>query len=245
MFRIKSWKTERERRRKISISSKARHGQASTPEKEIERRRKQSEKMTGRIIGPHTDEWKRKVSKAVKLAHQRKEFGLNYKYLHSFKGKTKESGCQRAIAISRSHMGVKPSEEKLRRWFKSCMQKPNGIEKRFIQLCKTNNLPYKYVGNGKLIINSRCPDFVNTNGKKKLIELFGNYWHSKLVTGRTETKEARQRENAYAKFGFKTLIIWERELKDEESLLQKVISFENDGKNAMLLRITNVMRGLI
>ncbi len=36
---------------------------------------------------------------------------------------------------------------------------------------------YKYTGNGQVIIGGMSPDFTNTNGQKKVIEMFGDHWH--------------------------------------------------------------------
>lgn len=82
--------------------------------------------------------------------------------------------------------------------------KPTSIERRVIQICKDRNLPYKYVGNFKVWIDGKNPDFINNNGENKLIELFGNYWHS-------EDDEVSIPDH-YGKYGFKTLVIWESEL---------------------------------
>jgi hypothetical protein len=36
---------------------------------------------------------------------------------------------------------------------------------------------YRFVGDGKVVIAGKIPDFININGQKKIIELFGDYWH--------------------------------------------------------------------
>ena len=36
---------------------------------------------------------------------------------------------------------------------------------------------WKYVGNGKVWFGKKNPDFININGQKKLIEVYGDYWH--------------------------------------------------------------------
>ncbi len=84
---------------------------------------------------------------------------------------------------------------------------------------------WQYTGNGSVILNGRNPDFVNTNGKKLIIELFGTYWHGRKVTGNTPDKEVQLRREAYAQFGYNTLIIWENELTDHEKVLAKIDKF--------------------
>jgi hypothetical protein len=78
---------------------------------------------------------------------------------------------------------------------------------------------YKYVGDGEFIIAGKCPDFLNINGKKKLIELWGNHWHS--------NHDPQKRINIFRPFGFDTLIIWESELKNTEFTKGKILAFNN------------------
>lgn len=84
---------------------------------------------------------------------------------------------------------------------------------------------YKYVGNGSILIGFKNPDFINVKGQKKIIELFGDYWHSKKKTGRTKKQEEFQRVKHFAKYGYKTLIVWESELRDIIVLKKKLIEF--------------------
>lgn len=74
-------------------------------------------------------------------------------------------------------------------------------------------LGFTYVGDGKIIINYRNPDFINQE-HKLIIELFGDYWHKK--------EEEQKRKEIFSKTGYQTLIIWEHELKDKQALMQKV-----------------------
>jgi predicted nucleotide-binding protein (sugar kinase/HSP70/actin superfamily) len=39
-------------------------------------------------------------------------------------------------------------------------------------------IDYFFKNNGKIIIERYNPDFIQCNGKKKIIELFGEYWHN-------------------------------------------------------------------
>jgi G:T-mismatch repair DNA endonuclease (very short patch repair protein) len=98
--------------------------------------------------------------------------------------------------------------------------KPNKVESQLISILD-NNFPnkWKYVGDLQLIIGGRCPDFANVNGKKQLIELFGTYWHPVF--------DVAKRVDHYRQFGYRTLIIWEDELKtkSEEQLVNKIREF--------------------
>lgn len=76
---------------------------------------------------------------------------------------------------------------------------------------------YKFVGNGYTWIVGKCPDFLNIDGQKKLIEVFGDYVH-KGETG-------ADRIIHFKKYGFDTLLIWENELKDIENLSKRILAF--------------------
>ena len=76
---------------------------------------------------------------------------------------------------------------------------------------------FRYVGDGQLIVAGLCPDFVNVNGRKEVIEMFGDYWH------RGENPE--DRVSAFSKYGYRTLVIWEHELKDLVCVKQRITSW--------------------
>ena len=101
---------------------------------------------------------------------------------------------------------------------------PNKPEKILITLIKENNLPFIYIGDGKIWFKGETsmfnPDFLSQN-PKQIIELFGDYWHSK-----TKEKD-KERLEAYQKDGYKTLVIWEHELKDLNKTLNKIVCFTN------------------
>jgi len=86
---------------------------------------------------------------------------------------------------------------------------------------------WKYVGNGEVIIGGLNPDFVNINGKKQVIELFGDYWHSKEVVKNDWKRTVFGRITIFKNYGFKCLVIWERELIDSVSVINKIKEFAN------------------
>ena len=100
-------------------------------------------------------------------------------------------------------------------------KKPNNLEKEFNKLlqiiCPGD---FKYVGNGGLIIDGKCPDFTHVSNPK-LIEVFGDYWH--------KDEDPQERIDFFKKHGYDTLIIWESELWDErEEVVKKVLMFINE-----------------
>lgn len=76
---------------------------------------------------------------------------------------------------------------------------------------------WKYTGDFSFTINGKCPDFVNCNGQKKIIELFGDYWH--------RGQNPEDRAEVFRPFGFDTLVIWEHELRDIDAVKSKITGF--------------------
>lgn len=118
--------------------------------------------------------------------------------------------------LTQAHPRLKDPEVQGRR-FRAIIKKPNHKEEKLIRLFERYSLPFKYVGDGELLIACKCPDFINTENGKQLIELFGNYWHKQA--------EVEERERTFAQYGFQTLIIWENELENEDHVLERVKSF--------------------
>jgi len=122
-------------------------------------------------------------------------------------------------------------EKRIKNILKASAVRPNQKERQLNSLLQ-QLLPGEYTLNVRgevMILGGRIPDFVNVNGKKRLIELFGNYWHSEEKTGRQGKEEEAKRINHFKQFGWDTLIVWERELKDETSLKEKILEFSSEG----------------
>jgi len=103
---------------------------------------------------------------------------------------------------------------------KSSQCKPTSIESKLDEILQ-RNFPnqWRYVGDGKVIIEGRCPDFININGRKQVIELFGDYWHS------FDLFNEPRKLNQYARYGYSCLVIWEHELKNGRKLILKLRKF--------------------
>jgi len=117
-------------------------------------------------------------------------------------------------------------ESQLKAIFKGMKLKPNKPEKqlnKFLQKLFSNQ--WKYVGDGEVSFGGFNPDFININGQKKIIELFGDWWHGEEKTGRTKKEEEQKRINLFARYGYQTLIVWQHELEDTKQLLYKLKEF--------------------
>jgi len=89
----------------------------------------------------------------------------------------------------------------------------------FEQICKKNNLPFKYTGDGDFWIHNINPDFINCNGKKIAVEIFGDYWHSPLLNYKIkEDRTLSYRKKILKKYGWDLVIFWQTDLmrKDAE-----------------------------
>ncbi len=79
---------------------------------------------------------------------------------------------------------------------------------------------WSFVGDGQLILGTsegwKKPDFVHVR-KKLIIELFGDYWH--------KPEEVEPRIKLFESIGYRTLVIWEKDLKDPALILQKLQEF--------------------
>lgn len=95
---------------------------------------------------------------------------------------------------------------------------PTSLEKKMLALLE-RKYPgeWKYIGHGGVVIGGKIPDFVNCNGLKAVIEVAGRHWH--------EPEYEVRRACHFAKYGFKTLVVWEEELADEKAVLGKVRKF--------------------
>lgn len=113
--------------------------------------------------------------------------------------------------ISKMHAGRDESwadpqrrEARIRAILKASHRRPTYIEQKIINILEEYSLPYKYTGDGDVIIGRACPDFTNINGHKKLIEVFGNFWH--------QPGDEERKKTHYDKYGFQVLVLWEKQL---------------------------------
>lgn len=86
-------------------------------------------------------------------------------------------------------------------------------ELKFEAICKKNNLPFKYTGNGSFWIENINPDFVECNSKKIAIGVFGDYWHSPLLRSKIPYSQTyKGRKKILRKYGWKLIIFWEKDM---------------------------------
>lgn len=144
----------------------------------------------------------------------------------SLKGKhhTMESNMKNSIA----HKLLWQNPEWARRNIMSNNWKFNRKEKELSYIIR-HIAPhmYKYNGDARLgvVLGGKIPDFFNTNGKKQVIELLGEYWHGEKRTHRTKEQEVERLTSHYLKLGYKCLTIWENDLNNKVVVTQRIKEF--------------------
>ncbi len=108
-------------------------------------------------------------------------------------------------------------------------RQPSAPEQKIIDITEKNFPEFRYNGNGELgvVLNGMIPDFVNVNGKKEVLEVFGDYFHG--VICRTWKSSELGRKMAYNYLGYRCLVLWEHDIKTktEEELLKIIRVFSN------------------
>lgn len=114
--------------------------------------------------------------------------------------------------------------------------RPTKPEQKLIEITDRYFPEFRYNGNFDqgVVLNYLIPDFVNVNGKKELIEVFGDYFHSPRGSKNKWHRSELGREMAYNSIGWKSLIIWEHELKELsiEQIVEKINQFFGGKRHA-------------
>jgi len=97
----------------------------------------------------------------------------------------------------------------------------SSLEITMLGIIQKHNLPYKFCGNGDFMIENKCPDFVNTNGEKKVIEVYGT-GHKNMFRNGGVAGWKQQRTELFLKHGYETIFFNEREVHVEEFVLQRL-----------------------
>lgn len=145
--------------------------------------------------GPKSDETKKKISLA-KTGIPSKKAGIKTGY----------------VPKSAFKKGRVPSQEEIRK----CLvrREKSSLEIKFENIIKKNNLPYKFVGNGEVIIGRKNPDFVNTNGRKIAIEVFYNK-HKNIFRGGVDAWK-ENRVKVFNSYGWDILFFNETQVNEND-----------------------------
>jgi len=86
---------------------------------------------------------------------------------------------------------------------KKCLARKDksSLELKMEQIISELSLPYKFVGNGEFLIENKCPDFINTNGKKIAVEVYSNKHKDLFRNGVKKWKASRA--SLFSKYGWR------------------------------------------
>lgn len=138
----------------------------------------------------------------------------------AMKGKhhTEEAKRKLSIIQKKKWQDSQYRESQLKAIGKGLKVLPNNSESYILNLLNSMYPgDWRYSGDFTFIINGKNPDFVNINGQKKCIELFGDYWH--------RNDNPQERKDIFKQDGWDTLVIWERELRDENLVRFRINKF--------------------
>lgn len=148
--------------------------------------------------------------------------------------------------ISRGHIGLLRSDvtkkkisvkaknqwknpETRKKLLKGLVSRPNGLECKVQVIVSENNLPFEYVGNRAFWIErknqNKNPDFKH-KFLKKVIEVNGDYWHSKNITGLSRKEHEQNMIDFYKSQNYECLILWENDiLSSRKKVVEKMKIF--------------------
>lgn len=139
---------------------------------------------------------KRKISEGLIKWHKEHE------HPRGTLGKRHSEKTKQKIKLKLKHLWKNPKykEKVIRNTMKALFRRPTSLERKLIELIKKYKLPFKYCGDGSVIIGGFNPDFIECNGRKLLIETANRFHHPKNYE--------KQRYAIFAKYGFRTLFLW-------------------------------------
>lgn len=151
------------------------------------------------------------------------------------KGHKKSDESRRKMSIAKKGKRISPATEftsekmkakyrdpiYIKKMQKAWAIKPNKAEILMLKLLdELYPEEWKYTGDFSMTINGKCPDFVNCNGKKLIIEYWGDHWH--------RGEDPQDRIDAFKPFGYNTLVIWGHELKNMDAVIARIHEFNRD-----------------
>jgi hypothetical protein len=180
--------------------------------------------------GPLSEETKIKISKANKGRKCSEQFCKECSVRNKGKGNPmygKHHSEKTKQLIRENSINNFKSKEFLKKWTKSINRKMNKPEEKLNNILQSILEGYEYVGDYKIWIGGKNPDFINEK-KKKIIEFFGDYWHDEEFTKESNVIHDKNRINHFNKYDYSSLIIRQQDLEDKEYCIKKIMEFDNE-----------------
>ena len=195
---------------------------------------KMSASQKGLKRPPRSEEHCRKLSEAHKGKKMSEQMKAKVSALHKGRKDSAETRAKRSASMKRLYLETNMHARVLagiKKNFKGGKKEcPNKYEVKVRDtLDQLFPNEYKFVGDGSFTLAGLNPDFVNVNGQKKIIEVFGEIFHKpgvfKTPLPKNRTEEGRK--EMFSQYGYQTLVVWCNELKNPEALTQKLLNFHD------------------
>lgn len=171
-----------------------------------------------------SEETKIKIGKANSISHK----GMipkNINELPYYPNNPRNKGTKRTEEWKKNHSkliknnlpstifkkGIIWSEEQIKKHLRR--NPKSSLEIKFENIINSLGLPYKFVGNGEVMIAKKCPDFVDKNGKKIAIEVFYRK-HKQMFKGNIEVWKA-ERAKIFNEQGWEIIFFDETQVNEE------------------------------
>jgi len=203
----------KEAREKMSASQRGRQHTKETKEKMSAAQKGKNHPMFGKHHTEKAREKMRQIYKSKRIKRICLECGKEFEVAPSRAKGNKGTFCSKSCAS-------KARIRNIRHKHKPKKTKPELI---FEEICKRNNLPFHYVGDGSLWIGKKGgkqlnPDFIEANGKKVLVEIMGAYWHSPLLNKNLVKSNLQLfRKNHYKRYRWHSIFLWDTDLEREDA----------------------------
>lgn len=166
-----------------------------------------------------------KISNSIREAYTKPEVKERQKSgVHKRWGKTNERYKQSLLSKQ-----LWQNPEYIRKVIKGIGRRPTKPERTIDSILNEHFPEFRYNGDYSLgiMVAGFMPDFVNINGKKEIIEVFGDYHHSPEIIEGDWRRSELGKIMAYNSVGWNCLIIWEHEIKNltKEELTTKIETF--------------------
>jgi len=192
-----------ETRRKMSEAWKSRSVDENTG-------RRISETLSGRTL---SKEHKRAISDGMRRKWEDPEYSKKVS-----EGNSKASKAYWNSARSKRHRELL-AELALERLGRNHSE-PN-MEELTLQVWLDMLFPgeWAFVGNGGVRIGNRNPDFINVNGRKAVIEMFGTYFHDEAYFEKPSEEELVAH---YREYGYRCLVLWSYDIYSKKLVEERV-----------------------
>ena len=140
---------------------------------------------------------------------------------HPFYGHTHSPAVRKKLGEALAHRRKQPGF--IRRAFLAQNNRPTKPEGVMMRLIQNAGLPFAY-NDRATVVAGLFPDFVATDGSRRVIEVFGDYWHTTRADRPAQTYEGRLKR--FAEHGYEAMIIWASEMRnDPEGTERRIVAW--------------------